>query len=118
MVLKIPILKPILKLGNVYVIVDRIPTVTTVEVINNTLGNVLIDVVVRENATGYSGIITGVLGYNDNLLLGVAASAYINGLAGEMAEMDNSSITMTSRDTVNNIKKAINTIINDIKEEI
>ncbi len=65
-----------------------------------------------------SGIITGVLGYNDNLLLGVAASAYINGLAGEMAEIYNSSITMTSRDTVNNIKKAINTIINDIKEEI
>ena len=51
--------KDIVTSDNVYVTVDRIPTVTTVEVINNTLGNVLIDVVVRENATGYSGIITG-----------------------------------------------------------
>ncbi|RAP48721.1 MAG: hypothetical protein BZ135_00285, partial [Methanosphaera sp. rholeuAM6] len=43
---------------NIMITVNRIPTNTTVNIINDTYGNVLIDVVVRENATGYSNIIT------------------------------------------------------------
>lgn len=65
-----------------------------------------------------SGIITGILGYNDNILLAASASAYVNGLAGEMAEKENSSITMTSKDTVLNIKNAINEIIKHNKEVV
>ena len=38
---------------NITITVNRIPTNTTVRIINNTYGNVLIDVVVVENATGY-----------------------------------------------------------------
>ena len=62
-----------------------------------------------------SGIITGILGYNDDILLSVASAAYINGVAGEYAERENSSITMTSLDTVNNIKKVINDVIRNNK---
>lgn len=58
-----------------------------------------------------SGIITGILGYSSNVLLGVACSAYVNGLAGEFAEYENTKITMTSLDTVKNVKNAINDII-------
>ena len=65
-----------------------------------------------------SGILTGILGYNDNVLLSTAASAFINGMAGEIAEEENSSITMTSKDTVLNIKKAINEVIRLNKEEM
>ena len=65
-----------------------------------------------------SGIITGLLGYNDNVLLATASSSYINGLAGEIAQSEKSSITMTSKDTVNNVSKAIEIIINDNKEMV
>ncbi len=63
-----------------------------------------------------SGIITGILGYNDDLLLATAGASYINGRAGELAEEKNSKITMTSKDTVDNVKNVINSIINNIKE--
>ena len=63
-----------------------------------------------------SGILTGVLGYNDNLLLATASACYINGMAGELAEKKNSKITMTAKDTVDNVKDVINSIINNIKE--
>ncbi len=63
-----------------------------------------------------SGIITGILGYNDDLLLAAAGASYINGRAGELAEEKNSKITMTSKDTVDNVKNVINSIINNIKE--
>ena len=43
---------------NIVLKVNRIPTITTVKILNNTLGNVLIDVVVKENGTSHSDYIT------------------------------------------------------------
>jgi len=63
-----------------------------------------------------SGILTGILGYTDNMILATASAAYINGLSGEYAEKENNKITMTSKDTVLNIKNVINDIISDLKE--
>ena len=61
-----------------------------------------------------SGIISAVCAYNqDNLLLAVAGSAYVNGLAGELAENENGAISMVASDTANMIKNAINEIIKD-----
>ncbi|MCR5349837.1 MAG: NAD(P)H-hydrate dehydratase, partial [Acholeplasmatales bacterium] len=63
-----------------------------------------------------SGIITGLLGYIDNISLGVALASYINGLAGELAEKENNAITMTSKDTVNNIKNAYEYILKKLNK--
>ncbi len=63
-----------------------------------------------------SGIISSIVGYNiNNILLAVAVSAYINGLAGEIAESINGQISMISSDTANCVKLAINKILSDIK---
>ncbi|MBO5136026.1 MAG: NAD(P)H-hydrate dehydratase [Clostridia bacterium] len=58
-----------------------------------------------------SGICAGVCGYESDTLLAVASSAYINGLAGELAEKKSGSVSMTSGDTVSSIPDAINQII-------
>ena len=58
-----------------------------------------------------SGILAGIISYNDDLLLAVSAGSLINGLAGDIAKSKNSDITMVSSDTVNNIKEAIEEII-------
>ena len=61
-----------------------------------------------------SGIISAVCAYNqDNLLLAVAGAAFVNGLAGELAENENGAISMVASDTANMIKNAINEIIKD-----
>lgn len=75
-----------------------------------------------------SGILAAICGYNDkteaetvdekeveHLLLTVASAAYINGLAGEMAEDEYGSISMLAGDTVSFIPMAIKEIVkNDI----
>lgn len=59
-----------------------------------------------------SGILAGVLAYsNEDLLLSVAAGAYINGLAGEIGVEEINEISLIARDTIINIPKAINEII-------
>ena len=59
-----------------------------------------------------SGIITSLVGFNDDLLLATAGSAYINGKAGEYALKEHSEYTMTASDTALNVSKAIEDIIN------
>jgi len=55
-----------------------------------------------------SGCLAAIAAYNqDNLLLATATSAYVCGLAGELAESTQSSITMIASDTA----KAINEIV-------
>ena len=62
-----------------------------------------------------SGIITGILGYGDDILKSVALAAYINGLSGEVAEKKNSYISMSAKDTVESIKYVINEIVNNLE---
>ncbi|MBR4496852.1 MAG: NAD(P)H-hydrate dehydratase [Acholeplasmatales bacterium] len=59
-----------------------------------------------------SGIITSLVGFNDDLLLATAGSAYINGKAGEYALKEHSEYTMTASDTALNVAKVIDDIIN------
>lgn len=54
-----------------------------------------------------SGILIGLLGYNKPNITTVAFAAYINGLAGEIAEKKKGSISMLARDTVSCISEAI-----------
>ncbi len=54
-----------------------------------------------------SGICAGVCGYEDDTLLAVASGAYINGLAGEIAEKKIGSVSMTAGYTVSSIPDAI-----------
>ena len=55
-----------------------------------------------------SGILAAITSYNDkNLLLATAGAAYINGLAGELAQEEFGDISMIASDTVNKIAKAI-----------
>lgn len=58
-----------------------------------------------------SGIITSLVGFNDDLLLATAGSAYINGMAGEYALKLHSEYTMTASDTALNVAKVIDDII-------
>lgn len=60
-----------------------------------------------------SGVLAAVVGYNlNNILLATAAGAYINGLAGELAQREYGDISMIARDTINNLHKAIISIKN------
>ena len=60
-----------------------------------------------------SGILAGICGYvsDEDLLLGVAAGAYLNGLAGELAARDIPPVSMISGDTVKHIPEAVRTIL-------
>ncbi len=60
-----------------------------------------------------SGILAGICGYvdDDDLLLGVAAGAYLNGLAGEIAARDIPEVSMIAGDTVRAIPMAVKEII-------
>ncbi len=62
-----------------------------------------------------SGILAGLCGFvpDDRLLLGVAAGAYLNGLAGELAARDVPEISMLSGDTVRHIPDALRTILGE-----
>ena len=57
-----------------------------------------------------SGILSGFLAYLDFNLLTVALGVLINGIAGCLAEKDNTDISMLASDTINNIGKAIKVI--------
>lgn len=57
-----------------------------------------------------SGILIGILGYNDPCVLSVAAGAYLAGLAGEIAQSKLNDISMKASDTIANIPEAINEI--------
>ncbi|MCQ2771942.1 MAG: NAD(P)H-hydrate dehydratase [Bacilli bacterium] len=58
-----------------------------------------------------SGILSGILGYSrESLDLGVASAAYINGLAGEIAQSEYGDIGMVSSDTARCVSKAIKKI--------
>ena len=59
-----------------------------------------------------SGILAGILAYaKSDLLLSVAAGAYINGLAGELGVEEINEISLIARDTIINIPKAISQVI-------
>ena len=60
-----------------------------------------------------SGIIAGICGYakTEDLLLSVAAGAYVNGLAGEIACRDIPEVSMTAKDTVTAIPSALREIL-------
>lgn len=59
-----------------------------------------------------SGLSVGMLGYSkENDALTMAIASFINGLAGEMAEDQYSSVSMTSSDTARNIKSVIKTLL-------
>lgn len=54
-----------------------------------------------------SGVITGLLGYNDANVLTVSAGAMLAGIAGEIAQEKNTDISMVAMDTVEQIPQAI-----------
>ena len=54
-----------------------------------------------------SGILSAVLGFAKDPLLGTAAGAYINGRAGELAESQNGSVGMIASDTVACVRAAV-----------
>lgn len=58
-----------------------------------------------------SGILAGILAYSkNNILLGVASGAFVNGLAGELGVLELNEISLMARDTIINIPKAIKMI--------
>ena len=57
-----------------------------------------------------SGILSGLLAYLDFNLLTVAAGVLLNGIAGCLAEEENTDISMIASDTINNIGNAIKVI--------
>lgn len=57
-----------------------------------------------------SGILVGLLGFNKPDLLTVSAGAYLNGLAGEIAEEKYTDISMIASDTVKCLPEAIKII--------
>lgn len=63
-----------------------------------------------------SGILVGILGYNETTPLSVAAGAYLAGVAGEFAQEEYTDIAMKSSDTIKYIPKAIKYIRN-VKEK-
>ena len=54
-----------------------------------------------------SGVLSAVLAFSSDLLIGTASAAYINGKAGELAQKRNGSITMIASDTVSCIRDCV-----------
>lgn len=62
-----------------------------------------------------AGIVTAMLGYNENnILTALAVACYVNGLAGELAVKNVNEISMVASDTVKYIPTAINEILKDL----
>lgn len=59
-----------------------------------------------------TGILSALVSYIDDMLMAATSGAYINGLAGELAERQKGSISMNASDTVSNIHNAILLIMN------
>ena len=57
-----------------------------------------------------SGFITGVVACSTELLESVASACYVFGVAGELAQKNDSAYTMLATDTINHLGKAINMI--------
>ena len=57
-----------------------------------------------------SGILVGILGYNEPNVLTIAGGAYLAGLAGELAQKNLNDISMRASDTISKIPEAINEI--------
>ena len=57
-----------------------------------------------------SGILVGILGYNEPNVLSIAAGAYLAGLAGEIAQEELNDISIKASDTISKIPEAINEI--------
>lgn len=57
-----------------------------------------------------SGIIAAVCAYSNDLLFGVAASAFVNGKAGELAQEKYNSVSMIASDTISCIPQVISLI--------
>ena len=57
-----------------------------------------------------SGILVGILGYNEPNVLTIAGGAYLAGLAGELAQKNSNDISMKASDTISKIPEAINEI--------
>ena len=57
-----------------------------------------------------SGILAGLLAYFDFNLLSISLGVLINGIAGILAEEDNTDISMIASDTINNIGNAVKVI--------
>ncbi len=57
-----------------------------------------------------SGVLVGLLGYNEPTVLTISAGAYLAGLAGELAEKELNDISMKASDTISKIPEAINEI--------
>ncbi len=55
-----------------------------------------------------SGILVGLLGYNEPNVLTISAGAYLAGMAGELAEKELNDISMKASDTISKIPEAIN----------
>lgn len=60
-----------------------------------------------------SGILIGLLGYNDPDLYIIATGVYLNGVAGELAQQKYTDISMIASDTVKYIPEAVKLIRND-----
>lgn len=60
-----------------------------------------------------SGILIGLLGYNDPDLYIIATGVYLNGVAGELAQQKYTDISMITSDTVKYIPEAVKLIRND-----
>lgn len=58
-----------------------------------------------------SGIIAGMLGYLPPTALTVASAAYINGLAGEIAEKKQTPVSMVAGDTARSVAEAVKSVI-------
>ena len=59
-----------------------------------------------------TGILSALVSYIDDMLMAATSGAYINGLAGELAERQKGSISLIASDTVSNIHNAILLIMN------
>ncbi len=73
-------------------------------------------------ATGGSGdvlssICAAVCGYAEDALLGAAGAAYINGLAGELAEAASNPVSMTAGDTAAHITVAVSRVLKKIAKD-
>ena len=64
-----------------------------------------------------SGMLVGLLGYNEPNVLTVAAGSYLAGLAAELSQKDLNDISMRASDTISKIPEAINDIRKQIKIE-
>ncbi|MCH5198969.1 MAG: NAD(P)H-hydrate dehydratase [Oscillospiraceae bacterium] len=65
-----------------------------------------------------SGILAALCGYNSNTLLAAYSAAFVNGLAGELAQKENGAVSMTAGDTVRHIPEAVKIITGESEEKL